>query len=167
MPSPATVRSDRATTTTKSLVSTASARRGHSSSFITLGRLALRLDARCATTARYPRRPPLVLTSRDTVEGALPSRRAIERNDSFPASPLEISSRSAIDNRNERHSTRGLRRLQPDETKRVRIVDGDRPSRRLIDRCDSPASHQSHKSSRSTPDNPSTAHLHRDKTRSR
>jgi hypothetical protein len=37
--------------------------------------------------ARYPRWPPLILTSRDTVEGDLPNRQAIERNDSSRARP--------------------------------------------------------------------------------
>jgi hypothetical protein len=35
--------------------------------------VALRLDARCATVARYLSRPPLVLTSRDTVEEISPA----------------------------------------------------------------------------------------------
>jgi hypothetical protein len=43
----------------------------------------------------------LAATSRVTVEDARPSRRAIARNDSPPASPREISSRSVIDSRND------------------------------------------------------------------
>jgi len=99
--------------------------------------------------ARYLRRPPLVLTSRDTVEGDLPNLDAIDRNDLFSAIPLEISFRSTADNRSEHHSPPELGRFQPDPTNWVRTVDGDRPRRRLIDRCDSPASHRSHNSSRS------------------
>ena len=39
-------------------------------------------------------------TSREIVDGDRSSRRAINRNDSPPASPREISSRSVSDNRN-------------------------------------------------------------------
>ena len=53
-----------------------------------------------AGQARYLRRPPFVATSREIVDGGRPSRRAIARNDSPPANPREISSRSANDNRN-------------------------------------------------------------------
>jgi hypothetical protein len=42
----------------------------------------------------------LTFTSREIVDGDLPSRRAIERRDSPPARPREISSRSVNDNRN-------------------------------------------------------------------
>src|SRR5260370_4755829 len=44
--------------------------------------------------------PPLPFTSREIVDGDLPSRRAIDRRDSPPAKPREISSRSVNDNRN-------------------------------------------------------------------
>jgi len=109
----------------------------------------------------------LVLTSRDTVEGDLPNLDPIERNDSPPAIPREISSRSTDDNRSEHHSPPGFGRFQPDAINWVRTVDGDRPRRRLIDRCDSPASHRSHNSSRSETDIRSTTHLHRAKPRQR
>ena len=42
----------------------------------------------------------MVATSREIVDGARPSRAAIDRIDSPPASPREISSRSHSDNRN-------------------------------------------------------------------
>jgi hypothetical protein len=42
----------------------------------------------------------LAATSREIVDGARPNRRAIPRNDSPPANPREISSRSTNDNRN-------------------------------------------------------------------
>jgi hypothetical protein len=42
----------------------------------------------------------LTFTSLEIVDGDLPSRRAIDRRDSPPASPREISSRSVNDNRN-------------------------------------------------------------------
>ena len=60
---------------------------------------------------------------------------------------LDGDTRSTADNRSEHHSPPELGRFQPDPTNWVRTVDGDRPRRRLIDRCDSPASHRSHNSS--------------------
>jgi hypothetical protein len=41
-----------------------------------------------------------VATSRETVDGDRANRRAIDRNDSPPANPREISSRSVSANRN-------------------------------------------------------------------
>ena len=53
------------------------------------------------------------------------------------------------------------RRLRnPEPTSRVRIVDGDLPNRRLIDRCDSPASNRSQTSDFSNSENRRTTHLH-------
>jgi len=46
----------------------------------------------------------------------------------------------------------------PNGTSRVLAVDGCRPDRRLIDRCDSPVSHRSHNSFRSDSDNRSMQH---------
>jgi hypothetical protein len=60
----------------------------------------LRIAARSALHARYRRRPPCDATSREIVDGDRANRRAIDRNDSPPTNPREISSRSANDNRN-------------------------------------------------------------------
>ena len=59
------------------------------------------------------------------MDGDLPNLDAIDRNDSPPAIPLEISSRSADDYRSEHHSPPTFGRFQPDPTNRVRTVDGD------------------------------------------
>ena len=74
--------------------------RAHDASFDGFGRRARRTAALSAGHARYRRRPPFVVTSREIVDGDRPSRRAIDRNDSPPARPREISSRSVNDNRN-------------------------------------------------------------------
>jgi hypothetical protein len=50
--------------------------------------------------ARYRRHPPFAATSREIVDEERPNRRAIDRNESPPANPREISSRSMSDNRN-------------------------------------------------------------------
>ena len=71
-------------------------------------------------------------------------------SDSPAARPRLISSRSVSDNRNCDHSAAGIDRRQPDDTNRVWIVDGDLPTARLIDRCDSPASHRSQTSTLSS-----------------
>ena len=55
-----------------SFSSTTARSRGLVTSFAGFGRWARRRDARCATPARYRRRPPLAATSRDTVDGARP-----------------------------------------------------------------------------------------------
>ena len=56
--------------------------------------------ARSAWQARYWSRPPLRASSRETVEGARLSCRAICRQESPATSPREISSRSASESRN-------------------------------------------------------------------
>jgi len=102
----------------------------------------------------------LAATSRDTVEGARPKLTAIPRSDSPAANPRLISSRSVNDNRSGDHSGPGSGRRNPDDTNRVRIVDGDLPNLRLIDRCDSPASNRSQISDLSNTDNPTITNLH-------
>jgi len=77
-----------------------------------LRRLARTTTDASAVTARYPARPPLAFTSRDTVEGARPSRRPIARNDSSRASPREISSRSSTERRFSDRGFGGLGRRQ-------------------------------------------------------
>jgi hypothetical protein len=57
----------------------------------------------------------MILTSRNTADEDLPNRTAMECNDSSRAKPLEISLRSPKDSREEHHSPRGFRRLQPAE----------------------------------------------------
>jgi hypothetical protein len=69
---------------------------GSVASLQALGRVARAHASRSALAARYRLDPPLALTSRLTVEGALPSRPAIARIDCPAARPREISSRSAI-----------------------------------------------------------------------
>jgi len=128
------------------------------------GRCALRLDLRCPRTARYRRRPPLEATSRDTVEGDRPNRRAIHRNDSPVANPREISSRSPNDNRSGHQSPAGTGRFHPAATRWVLIDDGALPKQRPIDRKDSPASYRSHSSVFSNSENRSTTHLHNETT---
>ena len=83
-----------------SLLSTASRSRGHRASLAGLGRRISRTARRSAAHARYRPRPPFAATSRHTVDGARPSRRAISLTGSPAASPREISSRSASDSRN-------------------------------------------------------------------
>jgi hypothetical protein len=81
--------------------------------------------------------------------------------DSPAARPRLISSRSVNDNdnRNCDHSAAGIGRRQPDDTNRVWIVDGDLPTARLIDRCDSPPSHRSQTSALSNSDNRTITNL--------
>jgi hypothetical protein len=151
-----------------SLSSTTARNRGFIVSFDGFGRWARRRDARCATAARYRRRPPLAATSRDTVDGERPNRRAIHRNDWPPASPREISSRSLNDNRNRHQSAAGTGRRHPAATTWVRTDDGARPNARLIARSDSPASNLSHNSAFSDSENrPTTSPPRRDNNNSR
>ena len=131
------------------------------------GRRARCRDARCATAARYLLRPPLPATSRDTVDAARPSRCAIARSDSSAANPREISSRSESDNRTGDHPDAGNGRRNLKDTTWVRIVDGGRPNRRLIDRNDSPASNRSQISNFSDSDNRRITHLHNETPHSR
>jgi len=155
MPPSATERSVTATTTTPASPPPLRSR-GLVASLAGFGRCARRRDARCATAARYRRRPPLAATSRDTVDGALPSLRAIQRSDTPWAIPREISSRSANDNRNRHQSAAGAGRRHPAATTGVRTDDGARPNWRLIERSDSPASNRSHNSVFSDSENRST-----------
>ena len=131
------------------------------------GRWARCRDAQCATAARYLRWPPLPATSRDTLDAARPSRCAIPRSDSSAANPREISSRSQSDNRCGDHCAAGNGRRNPAVTTWVRIVDGDRPDRRLIDRNDSHASSRSHSSVFSNSDDRRITHLHNQTLHSR
>ena len=82
--------------------------------------------------------PPLRVTSRDTVEGARPSRPAILRSDSPAASPREISSRSDSDNlMAARVRSRG--RIPPVSPTYLRIEASERPRCRPMIRNDTPA----------------------------
>ena len=72
---------------------------GHRRNFASLGLPAFWYADSSAQAARYRRRPPLLLTSREIVEGARSRRRAMARYDYSPPSPREISSRSANDSR--------------------------------------------------------------------
>ena len=85
------------------------------------------------------------------------------RSDSPTANPREISSRSESDNHTGDYSTAGNGRRNPPDTTWVRIVDGGRPNRRLIDRNDSPASNLSHNSAFSDSDNRRITHLDNEK----
>jgi hypothetical protein len=118
----------------ESLSSTTPPNRGHPSSFIALGRFARLRDARCAATARYRSQPPLILTSRDTVEDDRPRRREIDRSDSPPAIPREISSRSPRERRNKHQSPTGTGRFHPDANNLVLIVAGARSNALPMDR---------------------------------
>ncbi len=109
------------------------------------GRRARPHAARSARCARYPLRPPLPATSRDTVDGARPSRLAITRNDSPRATPREISSRSTSD-RCRSARRRGGGRTPPASSNSRRIDDPFLPRRRAIDRVSSPACRRSHTS---------------------
>jgi hypothetical protein len=92
-------------------------------------------------------------TSRDTVDGARPSRRAIMRQESPAAGPREISSRSA--NSKALAARRGGRHCTPPDCNTKARTDGPRlPSRRAISRSDSPRRHRCHTSSCSTADSP-------------
>jgi hypothetical protein len=72
----------------------------------------------------------LPATSRHTVDGARPGPLAIRRNDSPAASPREISSRSASDNRSgERFGSRLAGRCNATTARRMAYRD------RLISRC--------------------------------
>ncbi len=111
--------------------------------------------ARSARCARYRRRPPLRATSRLSVDGARPNRRARTRSDSPAATPREISSRSTRDKcRTDRCRTAG--RTPPEASTNARIDPADLPSRRPIDRFDSPACRRSHTSTRSESVNTAT-----------
>ena len=77
----------------------------HDRSLGILGRYAARTELASARQARYCPRPPLTATSRDTVEGDRPRSFAIDRQDSPACMPLDISSRSVVDNRS---AERGL-----------------------------------------------------------
>jgi hypothetical protein len=81
-----------------SLASTTARNLGARTNLHGLGRAARRSAAASARWARYRRRPPLRASSRDTVDGARPSRRAIARQESPVATPRLISSRSAAVN---------------------------------------------------------------------
>ncbi len=91
-----------------------------------------------ARAARYRRTPPLALTSRLTVEGALLSVAAIARMDSPAARPREISSRSAIVNRPGARC-RGSGLIPPQRTKYARTVPVDSPSSRAVGLAARPA----------------------------
>jgi hypothetical protein len=86
------------------------------------------------------------------------------RIDTPAANPREISSRSFKDNRTDDQLTAGNGRRQPDDTNKVWIVDGDLPTTRLIDRCDSPASHRSQTSTLSNSDNRTNTNLNNETT---
>src|SRR5687768_5806293 len=66
-----------------------------------LGRNADSQASLSASVARYEERPPCLVISRLTVDGARPRRAAIERADSSAAIPREMSSRS----RSEEHTS--------------------------------------------------------------
>ena len=83
----ATRRSAAVTTAARVLASTTARSRSQVASFDGFGRRARASASTSARQARYRRRPPLLLTSRVTVEGARPSRAAIARSDSPPATP--------------------------------------------------------------------------------
>ena len=68
---------------------------GQRASFATFGRRAFSAARRSALQARYRCLEPLAVTSREIVDGALPKRLAITRNESPALKPREISSRSA------------------------------------------------------------------------
>jgi hypothetical protein len=102
----------------------------------------------------------LAATSRVTVDAARPKRRAIPRIESPTAKPREISSRSVSDNRIADHSGSGTGRRNLADATWVRIVDGGRLNRRLIDRNDSPPSNRSQISVFSDSDNLRITHLH-------
>jgi hypothetical protein len=104
--------------------------RGHRHSPAGPGRCARRSARRSAAHARYRPAPPPAATSRHTVDGARPSPPAIPRNDWPAASPREISSRPASDNRGgERSGSRLAGRCNAITAHRMAYRD------RLIPRC--------------------------------
>ena len=107
-------------------------------------------------------------TSREIVDGDRPNRRAIDRNDSPPARPREISSRSVNDNRNgDRTGSRaGGRRI----TRRCFATpcDAPRPISLPINRLGNPCAANSAIRHFSNSDNRSAmTHLPIDPTRSK
>ena len=111
-------------------------------------------------------RPPFLASSRDTVDGARPSRAAICRHGSPAATPRLISSRSAM--LRHRGARRGGCRCTPPVWNTNARTDGPRlPSRRAISRSDSPCRQRAHTSSCSAADSPQdrTHHLHRRRIR--
>jgi hypothetical protein len=92
-------------------------------------------------------------TSRDTVDGARPSRWAITRQELPAARPREISSGSANSKALAARRDGGL--CTPPVCNTKARTDGPRlPSRRAISRSDSPRRHRRHTSSCSTADSP-------------
>src|SRR5664280_2691307 len=106
-----------------------------------------------ASQARYDERPPLALTSLDTVDEARPSRRAMWRADSPPAMPREISSRSTSDNRASTHSVGTRGRTPPVLAIRSRTALWERPTALAMGRMYSPASYRSQTSACSAAEN--------------
>jgi hypothetical protein len=145
-----------------SLASTTARSRGSTASLDGLGRAARRSAAASARWARYRERPPLRASSRDTVEGARPSRRAIARLELPAATPRLISSRSATVS--EWAARCGGRCWTPPVCNTNPRIEGPRlPICRAISRSDWPCRHRAHSSSCSWTDSPQdrTHHLRR------
>jgi hypothetical protein len=97
-------------------------------------------------------------SSRDTVEGALPSPAAIDRSDFPPATPREISSRSSNDNRNGDRGGVGLASRSNRLILR-RIAHRDRSSSRCNNQAGARTSSSFLSCTVSLSDHPSTTHL--------
>jgi hypothetical protein len=100
----------------------------------------------------------LPLTSREIVDGARPSRRAIEQSDAPPARPREISSRSTSDSRSGDRFDSGFRG-RSSLLMYLRIAHRDRPISVWITHAGVCAAHSSATRSFSRSDNRSTPHL--------
>ena len=114
-----------------------------------LGRKRRRSARISAFEARYHRRPPLRRTSRETVDGAQPMLQAMLRRDAPVDSPLEISSRWAIDKaRAPRCLATGA--MPPEVDSMTCTVPGIRSSARAMSLTDSPSFHLRQSSARSS-----------------
>jgi hypothetical protein len=123
---------------------------GSVTSFRRFGRRARRHAACSARHPRYPTRPPLRATSRLTVDGDRPIRRAISRNDSPARTPREISSRSTRDNH--RPELVASNHDRPDNDTRCTVL-REHPTRRATSPTGTAAANNSRINTRLEPTN--------------